>query len=190
MNRSGQRMGPRALREQVQRSWNFARDACTHQYIPDAGHHRPVQRRKRRHLNLREQVDSDRRVVAFLCEKDFDVHRQHGQLLPGWADRLAEERKQLVRFSRSLSAGPVVAMKRCFDGGGDRKMLHGSSQVSTFVTILQAAHKHRVDARDGDDAELPGTGNGVGQTPAGNGGTHAALNDRWVGCKFCHIERT
>ena len=57
-------------------------------------------------------------------------------------------------------------------------MVEGMAHAATGIAVLQTPGEDCVQGNAGDDAELPGSGDGPSQAPVRDAGAHAALNDR------------
>src|SRR5674536_251140 len=76
-----------------------------------------------------------------------------------------------LRSRRSADSAAAPGRRRRREAGQRR------TDVPAGVTLLQPAGTHGLQRGAVDDAELPGAGHGPGQGPAGDGNTHAPLDD-------------
>ncbi len=169
--------GGLVLRERVERSGNFPRNAGAHQHAIDPGQHRPIERGLVRELQLRQEVDTDLAVVALLGKVHLDEVRKHRQLLAGNAHRLLVHRNQLVRLPRPASFGAEIPCKRGRADFGNRERLHRAPDVSAKVTILEAPDEDRIKRGARHDAELAAKRYGARQHPVRDPGAHTALDN-------------
>src|SRR5690606_28037646 len=107
---------------------------------------RAVQRRKVRHLYLRQQVDADQPVVITLREMHLHEARKHRDLLTRLADLLPPHRKQLVRRALRTAIRKEVRLERTKADLRERKALHCRTDVQRVEAVLQPPHEYGIDA--------------------------------------------
>jgi hypothetical protein len=92
--------GGLVLGERIEDARNLFRNTGSHQDVVDAREHRAIKRREVRHLDLRQQIDSDRPVVPLLRQVDLDEVGQHGDALAQSVRGLPVHREEAVGLAR------------------------------------------------------------------------------------------
>ncbi len=128
-------------------------------------------------MDFVQEVDADRAVVAFFCEKDFDEVRgdeQLGEFFSGFvADHGLGGKGLGFRFP-SLHKIAVDDLS-CYLREGEG--IKGPAHVSPGITQLQTPGQDHIEGRPRNDADLTARGNGVGKQPVGDARAHAALDN-------------
>ena len=148
------------------------------QDVVDAGEHGPEQAEGQGDLDLAQEVDPHRTRVLLLGQPDLAEGTHDSQLLQGDRGRDREARDGPERLVVGLAAVDVVLLHDPQRHRRDREGGQRPAHVPTGIAAHQAPGAHHVEGGAGDDAQLAGLADGVGQLPSGDGHPHPTLDDR------------
>ncbi|MFD1731488.1 hypothetical protein ACFSC4_11135 [Deinococcus malanensis] len=166
-----------ALAEGVERTGHLTRNAGAHDHGVHPSQHGAVHGRHGMELQLGQQVQAHRVVMAFTGQPDFDEGTQDGQPPGGVLTGQGRQGHAFVGLARGAAAFQEIVLNGLLGALLIREVSQGPAGVPFGVTVLQSAHDQVVDAGAGHHAQLPDTGHRLGQPPVGNGDAHAALDD-------------
>ena len=162
-------------REAVQKGRDLRRDARPHEHVVDAPEHRAVEHRRRRHLDLLEEVDADDAVVPLLGEPHLGERGDDGEFHRAGARPHAGLGNGRVRRA-GAAVGAEVPSEDRLDHPGDGEVRERAPDVPARVPVLEAVGDDDVERRTRDDAELTRGCDGAGEPPRRDGDPHPALD--------------
>ena len=166
-----------APRQLIQQAGNGHGNARAHQHIIHAREHRAKERGQRGELDLLQVIDADQSGVTFLGQEHFREVGQHDEFDQRRGGMLGKDESRFEWLAGWFATRNEISIQRALRHAGNGKPRQRPAHIPVRIALLQSSCENHIQRRSRDTSELAQLGDSPGQTPVGDAGPHAALDD-------------